>query len=415
MDYAEQALHGEQVAAMLAALQRRILHSCQRADLAIAPRDFIDLAHYRHNDSEANYAPYPYLAQLAERLFGAHNGGNALICGEQTLTYRELGQRIATAIANLQSRGVQPGNVVALYLPRSPEQIIFSLACALQGVIWVPIDINSPPERTAYLLENCRPTLVVHGGDLETPIGVTPATLLTPTDRAPALPDEQALAERSASQAASYYLYTSGTTGKPKCVVLNNRATANVVHQTQQRWRVTADDVFISVTPPHHDMSMFDLFGSLCAGATLVLPAPHQEKDAISWNQLVEKHRVSLWCSVPAILEMLLTCKTADSLRSLRLVAQGGDYIKPATVQTLRTLRPDLALFSLGGPTETTIWSIWHPIAPQESGTVPYGRPLPANRYFICHDDGSHCPAGVVGRIHTTGVNLALGYLEQGS
>ena len=80
----------------------------------------------------------------------------------------------------------------------------------------------------------------------------------------------------------------------------------------------------------------------------------------------MEKHRVTLWCSVPAILEMLLTCKTADSLRSLRLVAQGGDYIKPATVQTLRTLRPDLALFSLGGPTETTIWSIWHPIAPQE-------------------------------------------------
>ncbi len=119
VDYAEQALHGEQVEAMLAALQRRILRSCQRADLAIAPRDFIDLAHYRHNDSEANYAPYPYLAQLAERLFGAQNGGNALICGEQTLTYRELGQQIATAIANLQSRGVQPGNVVALYLPRS--------------------------------------------------------------------------------------------------------------------------------------------------------------------------------------------------------------------------------------------------------------------------------------------------------
>ena len=377
MDYAEQALHGEQVEAMLAALQRRILHSCQRADLAIAPRDFIDLAHYRHNDSEANYAPYPYLAQLAERLFGAQGGGNALICGEQTLTYRELGQRIATAIANLQNRGVQPGNVVALYLPRSPEQIILSLACALQGVIWVPVDINSPPERTAYLLENCRPTLVVHGGDLETPIGVTPATLLAPTDRTPALPDEQTLVERSASQAASYYLYTSGTTGKPKCVVLNNRATANVVHQTQQRWAVTADDVFISVTPPHHDMSMFDLFGSLCAGATLVLPAPHQEKDAISWNQLVEKHRVTLWCSVPAILEMLLTCKTADSLRSLRLVAQGGDYIKPATVQTLRTLRPDLALFSLGGPTETTIWSIWHPIAPQEAPCLTAARCRP--------------------------------------
>ena len=333
MDYAEQALHGEQVEAMLAALQRRILHSCQRADLAIAPRDFIDLAHYRHNDSEANYAPYPYLAQLAERLFGAQGGGNALICGEQMLTYRELGQRIATAIANLQNRGVQPGNVVALYLPRSPEQIILSLACALQGVIWVPVDINSPPERTAYLLENCRPTLVVHGGDLETPIGVTPATCWR--RRIARLHCQMSRRWLNAAPAAaSYYLYTSGTTGKPKCVVLNNRATANVVHQTQQRWAVTADDVFISVTPPHHDMSMFDLFGSLCAGATLVLPAPHQEKDAISWNQLVEKHRVTLWCSVPAILEMLLTCKTADSLRSLR------PWRKAATTSNRRRYKP---------------------------------------------------------------------------
>ncbi len=126
MDYAEQALHGEQVEAMLAALQRRILHSCQRADLMIAPRDFIDSAHYRHNDSEANYAPYPYLGTAGQAAVRRARRRQRADLGEQTLTYRELGQRIATAIANLQNRGVQPGNVVALYLPRSPEQIILS-------------------------------------------------------------------------------------------------------------------------------------------------------------------------------------------------------------------------------------------------------------------------------------------------
>ncbi|CAI1962079.1 Tyrocidine synthase III [Serratia ficaria] len=415
VDYAEQALDGEQVQAMLKALQRRVTQACQDGELEIAPARFIDLGHYRHNGEETDHVPYPYLQRLAERLFGEQAAHTALICDQQRLTYGELGQRVATLMANLQRRGLQAGSVVALYLPRSPEQVTFSLACALSGIIWVPIDINSPPERTAYLLDNCRPDLVVHQGELDTPHGITPAALLTPADSAPALPDNQTLAARSADTAASYYLYTSGTTGKPKCVVLNNRATANVLGQTLQRWAVSADDVFISVTPPHHDMSMFDLFGSLSAGATLVLPAAHQEKDAISWNQLVERHRVSLWCSVPAILEMLLTCKTAASLQSLRLVAQGGDYIKPATVQLLRTLRPDIALFSLGGPTETTVWSIWHPIAPQETGSVPYGQPLPANQYFICHDDGAHCPTGVVGRIHTAGVNLALGYLEQGA
>ncbi|MEX3242306.1 amino acid adenylation domain-containing protein [Serratia quinivorans] len=414
VDYAEQALDGEQVQAMLDALQRRVMLMCRDGDLEIAPAQFIDYQHYRHNHDEAAFSAYPYLAQLAERLFNDPQPRPALICDQQTLTYPQLGEQVAVVMANLQQRGLGPGSVLALYLARSPEHVTISLACALLGIIWVPIDINSPPERTAYLLTNCRPDLVVQRGELETPNGITPAELLAPSASHAALPDSQTLAERSASSEASYYLYTSGTTGKPKCVVLNNRATANVIGQTLQRWAVTADDVMISVTPPHHDMSMFDLFGSLSAGATLVLPAPHQEKDAISWNQLVERHRVSLWCSVPAILEMLLTCKTEDSLRSLRLVAQGGDYIKPATVQQLRGLRPDISLFSLGGPTETTIWSIWHPIAPQDTGTVPYGQPLPANQYFICHDDGSHCPAGVVGRIHTAGVNLALGYLENG-
>ena len=200
-----------------------------------------------------------------------------MICDQLSLTYPELGQRVSAVMANLQQRGLKPGSVLALYLARSPEHVTISLACALLGIIWVPIDINSPPERTAYLLTNCRPDLVVHKGELDTSFGVTPEELLDPTAGAAKRPDSQTLTERSVSTEASYYLYTSGTTGKPKCVVLNNRATANVIGQTLQRWAVTADDVMISVTPPHHDMSMFDLFGSLSAGATLVLPAPHQE------------------------------------------------------------------------------------------------------------------------------------------
>lgn len=117
---------------------------------------------------------------------------------------------------------------------------------------------------------------------------------------------------------------------------------------------------------------------------------------------------------MPAILEMLLSCRQGDELRSLRLIAQGGDYIKPAVIAELRRLDPALRLVSLGGPTETTIWSIWHEIGPEDTGQVPYGRPLPGNRYFILNERGEHCPSGVVGRIHTAGVNVALGYLQDG-
>ncbi len=222
---------------------------------------------------------------------------------------------------------------------------------------------------------------VVHGGDLETPIGVTPATLLAPTDRAPALPDEQTLVERSASRAASYYLYTSGTTGKPKCVVLQ---------QPRHRQRRPPDPAALWSPPttssfPSRRRTMTcrcSICSVRCAGARW-LPAPHQEKDAISWNQLVEKHRVTLWCSVPAILEMLLTCKRPTACVRCASVAQGGDT-SPATVQTLRTLRPDLALFRSAGQPKPPSEHLDRAL--QENGTVPYGRPLPANRYFICHD-----------------------------
>jgi acyl-coenzyme A synthetase/AMP-(fatty) acid ligase len=197
-------------------------------------------------------------------------------------------------------------------------------------------------------------------------------------------------------------------------VVVSNRATANVIARTLEAWKVTQRDVFISVTPLHHDMAVFDVFGCLTAGATLVMPTQAEERDAIRWNQLVEQHRVSLWCSVPAILEMLLACRRGDELTTLRLIAQGGDYIKAGTIAELRRLLPNARLFSLGGPTETTIWSIWHELGLQDVEVIPYGRPVPPNRYFVLNDRGEHCPSGVVGRIHTAGVNVALGYLEAG-
>ncbi|QUG73800.1 amino acid adenylation domain-containing protein [Erwinia sp. E602] len=413
IDYAEQALDDAMITALLAAIGERVQRLCsgQPADRAA---EFLPCDHYRHNGDEQQVAAYPFLAVLAGNLFGGQLNNTALICGERRYSYLQLGEAVHTAISQLQQRDVQPGEVIALHLPRGPEMIISQLACALLGAVWLPIDINSPPERRHYLLENSQPRWVVSQDISGLANGITPQQLLTPVAEHGHCPGAAELIARSRSSEPAYFLYTSGTTGRPKCVVLNNRATANVLAHTIQRWQVTAEDVLISVTPPHHDMSLFDLFGALCSGATLVLPAADQEKDAIAWNRLVEQHRVSLWCSVPAILEMLLACKAEGGLKSLRLIAQGGDYIKPATVATLRTLPGQPRLFSLGGPTETTIWSIWHEIEAGDTGQVPYGQPLPGVQYWICNEQGEHCPPGVTGRIHTAGAGLALGYLEAG-
>ncbi|EOC1763696.1 amino acid adenylation domain-containing protein [Vibrio fluvialis] len=417
-DYVTQALSQAQVAAWLTSCKRAALSMIERESLQWVSREALDLSHYHRNTEDSDDGTASFLTTLAERLWDMPSQRTALFCGEQRWTYQQLGEQVANMMAHLQARGVKAGDVVAICLPRSAAHVIATLSCALSGVIWVPIDAASPPERKTYLLSHCQPALVIVASDdvenVEHPHCVAMRELLQPALKAARLPSQEVLRARSHSEAPAYYLYTSGTTGQPKCVVLNNRATANVLHHTLATWQVNERDVMLSVTPLHHDMSVFDLLGSLCAGAALVIPEPEAEKDALHWNTLVERHSVTLWCSVPAILEMLLACQSTSQGQSLRLIAQGGDYIKPQTIQTLRERLPNARLFSLGGPTETTIWSIWHELEPEDGVVIPYGAPLPGTQYYVVNEQHQHCPQGVVGRIVTAGVNLSLGYLVDG-
>lgn len=415
IDYAEQAIDAGMVAGILGAIERAITAITASGTFSMNFREIVDLSHYRLNGDERNFVCPPFLERIASHLFEGDGSRTALINGKRRMSYGELGDTVARAMAGLKTRGIGRGDVVAVCLPRSPEHTAVTLAAALIGAIWVPIDASSPEDRLHYLLTNCRPAMIVARSVPQGFDAVGPEELLAAPAASGVPVNAAELAALSASEAPAYYLYTSGTTGKPKCVVLSNRATANVIGSTLSEWAVTENDVFISVTPLHHDMSVFDVFGSLAAGATLVLPEPGEEKDAVRWNELVAEHGVTLWCSVPAILEMLLSCHRGDQLGSLRLVAQGGDYIKPVVIEELRRLKPELRLISLGGPTETTIWSIWHEIVTADTSAIPYGHPLPGNRYFILNDQGGHCPTGVVGRIHTVGVNVAIGYLEDGA
>ncbi len=414
VDFAVEAIEESLIDTFLKTLRNAVETICERATFDLDTNEIIDLKHYQFNSQKSSLVRSDFLRRIADNLWSRDTAKTALIQGERRLSYAALGYCTGKAMASLKERGLGKGNVVAVCLPRSAEHTAICLACAFLGITWVPIDASAPAERLEYLLGNCHADLVV------TTISVNGYNLISAEAlmavEAPAYPESLLLPldELSSSLEPAYYLYTSGTTGKPKCVVLNNRATSNTIGSTLANWQVTSEDTFISVTPLHHDMSVFDVFGCLTAGATLVLPEAGEEKDAIRWNQLVKEHQVTVWCSVPAILEMLLSCHQATQLSSLRLIAQGGDYIKPSVIAGLRELNPNLRLISLGGPTETTIWSIWHEIQPDDVSIIPYGRPLPANQYFLLNDRGEHCPAHAVGRIFTAGVNVALGYLEEG-
>lgn len=413
-DYAVDALDKRVVVSILESIERHIETVCETHDFDIPSHKVLNLEHYKLNCDVKEFECSKFLSKIARNLAENASDDIAVICGERHISYKAFGEDVHKVMQHIAHLGLKQGDVLAICLPKSPEHLVMTIACSLSGIIWVPIDASSPEERLDYLLSNCNANLVVTNQTSQRKNSVLYQALLQPVEQAyPSLSNTD-LEVLSQSEHGAYYLYTSGTTGKPKCVVVNSRATSNVIGETCKAWQITSEDVLMCVTPFHHDLSVFDIYASFTCGATIVLPEVGEEKDAIRWNQLVEKHRITIWQSVPALMEMLLSCMQGEKLKSLRLVCQGGDYVKPKTIDELRALEQDIRLVSIGGPTETTIWSIWHFVTDEDKSVIPYGRPFPANQYFIMDGLGKHVPQGVAGRIMTVGVNLASGYLSDG-
>ncbi|EHU1304960.1 acinetobactin non-ribosomal peptide synthetase subunit BasA [Acinetobacter baumannii] len=349
-----------------------------------------------------------FLKRIYENIFDKNSNRTALIFEGRSISYAEVGTQVAKVMYALRKQDLATGSVVAICLRKSPEYIYTALACALTGIIWLPVDMDSPPSRLNYLLTNSRADVVVSDSSIAGVQNLNINEILSATtEYEPSLNAE-------INRRPAYYLYTSGSTGTPKCVVLNNQATENTLQQTISEWEITADDVIMAVTPFHHDMSVFDVFASMAVGATLVVPSFEQSKNAVVWANLVDRCKVTIWSSVPAIVDMLFSVAQKEQLQSLRLIAQGGDYIKPSLIAKLRQQLPNARLFSLGGPTETTIWSIWHEINEQDQEIIPYGKALENNRYFILDENLKPCQMGEVGTMYMAGLNLSNGYLLDG-
>ncbi|MDH2594312.1 acinetobactin non-ribosomal peptide synthetase subunit BasA [Acinetobacter baumannii] len=349
-----------------------------------------------------------FLKRIYENIFDKNSNRTALIFEGRSISYAEVGTQVAKVMYALRKQDLATGSVVAICLRKSPEYIYTALACALTGIIWLPVDMDSPPSRLNYLLTNSRADVVVSDSSIAGVQNLNINEILSATT------EYEPSFNAEINRRPAYYLYTSGSTGTPKCVVLNNQATENTLQQTISEWEITADDVIMAVTPFHHDMSVFDVFASMAVGATLVVPSFEQSKNAVVWANLVDRCKVTIWSSVPAIVDMLFSVAQKEQLQSLRLIAQGGDYIKPSLIAKLRQQLPNARLFSLGGPTETTIWSIWHEINEQDQEIIPYGKALENNRYFILDENLKPCQMGEVGTMYMTGLNLSNGYLLDG-
>jgi amino acid adenylation domain-containing protein len=339
----------------------------------------------------------------------------AVIAPERALTYGELAGRAAELAARLRRQGAGPGELIAVVLEKGWEQAVAVLGILRTGAAWLPVDPSVPAERLACLLADGRVRLAVTAPGLADRLAWPGAVARLAVDASPLPNPAGGDAPAGSPDDLAYVIYTSGSTGRPKGVAIDHRGAVNTVLDINERFGLGPGDRVLALSSLSFDLSVWDLFGLLAAGGSLVVPPPETRRDPAAWLDLLERHRITVWNSVPALLEMLVehTEGRGHGLpASLRLVLLSGDWIPPSLPGRLRALAPAARVISLGGATEASIWSIVHPIeeVDPEWASIPYGRPLRHQTFQVLNDRMEPCPVWVAGELCIGGAGLALGY-----
>ncbi|MGM3308043.1 amino acid adenylation domain-containing protein [Anabaena sp. WFMT] len=367
-----------------------------------------------------NFTAAPISEELLHTLFAtqAQQRGTepAIISAQRTLTYQELYQLSNQLGHQLRQLGVTPNQLVAVFMEKGWEQIVAVLGILAAGGAYVPIDPQLPQQRQKYLLENSEVQIILTQSWLQEKLEL-PSQMQCLCIDADELATEskQPLQPVQTPDDLAYVIYTSGSTGLPKGVMITHRNVVNVVVHTNQRFNIGSQDSILALTALNHDLSVYDIFGLLAAGGKIIIPDAEVVKDPAHWAKLLVEQQVTLWNSVPAMMEMLVEYAESESIflpASLRLAILGGDWLPLALPRCLKSSVKGIEILSIGGPTETTIWNIGYLIAEVNPNwqSIPYGKPMANSQYYILNTALEDCPVWVTGEIYCAGVQLAQGY-----
>jgi pyochelin synthetase len=345
----------------------------------------------------------------------------AVIAADGTLTYDGLLRRARLLGRSLRRLGARPETLVAVVMEKGWAQVAAVLGVHESGAAYLPIDPEWPRKRIQGLLRHGEVELILTQSYLDPrldwPAG-TRRLLVDSPDFDPAVaPNEECepLEPAGRPEDLAYVIYTSGSTGQPKGVMVEHRSAVNTVLDINGRFGVGPDDRVFGLSSLSFDLSVYDIVGTLAAGATLVLPAAGAIRDPSVWADALDMHNITIWNSVPALMQLLLDSLVAGHRPCrppLRLTLLSGDWIPLTMPNAIKSRFPGANVVSLGGATEAAIWSICHPIAAvaPDASSIPYGRALRGQEWHVRDEQGRPCPVWVTGQLHIGGAGLARGY-----
>lgn len=336
----------------------------------------------------------------------------AIVTPNLALTYQQLSDRVHILAAQLQQLGVRPNQLVAVVMHKGWEQVVAVLGILTAGAAYVPIE-PEPTERRMQLLQQAEVEYVVTQPWLDTSLEWGNLTRIYVSATIDQNITSSSHTPHSKATDLAYVIYTSGSTGLPKGVMIDHQGAVNTILDINQRFGVTEQDCVLALSSLSFDLSVYDIFGTLAAGATLVIPEAELAKDPAHWEDLSRRYPITIWNSVPALMQLFVTHLRANHTpNSLRLVLLSGDWIPLSLPPQIWSLFPQAEIVSLGGATEASIWSIAYPLQTINPNwkSIPYGYPLTNQQVYVLNQALEICPTWVTGELYISGVGLALGY-----
>lgn len=372
---------------------------------------------------------------VEEQATGESSERTAVVDGSRELSYRELDQA-ANQLANLLiDLGVSRGDRVGLYLEKSLEAVVGVYGVLKTGAAYVPLDPQAPATRLSYIASNCAIRCLVTGVEKESSWGEVSSTSTienlivmngdpgTDGDLPPELRvfGTSDIGSQSKERPTvpvvnldlSYILYTSGSTGVPKGVMLSHLNALSFVQWAVDEFEVDSSDRLSSHAPFHFDLSVFDLFAAAKAGAAVVLVPPKTSYFPVEIARFIEEERISVWYSVPSILSMLVLRGGLQEGRftGLRTVLFAGEVFPTKFLRRLINLVPSARFVNLYGPTETNVCTYYEVTELGESDDpIPIGRAIRNVEVFALTEEGRVAQAGDVGELLVRGTTVMQGY-----
>ena len=332
----------------------------------------------------------------------------ALVFREGTLSYRELNRRADDLALQLSALGVGPGVLAALFFDRSLEMVVSMLAVLKAGGAYVPLDPMHPPNRTASILADAQPAVLLTHAPVRSRLPSLGSHIVVIDADAPTTAQREPAAKRVLSGGElAYVIFTSGSTGKPKGVEIEHRAVVNMLKSMQRRPGLGSEDRLLAITTLTFDIAVLEIFLPLVCGARVVIAPSSAAGDAAELADLIRECGATVLQATPSTLRILLDAGWSGE-RSLKILCGGEAWTAQLAKGILERCG---SLWNMYGPTETTVWSAVRKV---EAGQpIVIGSPIAKTSLYVLDATLQLVPVGVPGELCIGGSGVARGYLRQ--